>query len=807
MTTLRRIGPNDQFIFSGDDLAGIRNPKAGGEDLFGLTSSEVSAVRVVLDGGQQTYERSVRFKRSALSGAVTNFVATLDLNVAGIQARMLPDGGNVNVRDANGATLPFYLHRRKSIFYGGAAWSWFTNPRAVYNDDSGTAYTFTSYVRGKDQAATSTNAICIASLNHDTNETVEFVLKADSEIDDHNHASIWIRPDGRIVAAYARHNQDAVLRWRVSTNAYDVSAWGAEQTFTASANVTYSNLVYLPTSGRLYNFFRLGTAGWAYVVSTDNGATFSGEVQYVRKIGSQVYQVMRATGDRVDFLTTDGHPNVDGSTSVYHFTMSFVGGAESFSKTDGSAADGSLPFAPQSAFTTVYAYGAGTGDGWLWDVTRDADGAPLALYQRKKSDNSLAEYYFAKYASGAWTSEKIADAGMDISTTDEPNYLGGMSFADFDAAGYTVWLIASPGLTSHAASGVWNLHRYKRVSGTWTMDRAATANDTVSESGAVCIGRPVVPRGQPANTKAEVLYFSGSYLKWDNYNCELMCWPPLITAAFVRVPALSATIDTTISIRFAPTALGASLESKSGVWQDAHFAIMGETLPGRSLMPDDSGNGQDSTSSLATVDRAKRSDWLGTAIYCDAGTTADSTAMRLPTSPALSLAGLTGWTLLFDINPVADGTNTRSIFSSWQGSNTKANVLVRLNTDNTLSALGWSAAGASMGGSLGATTFAAGSWASAAVTYGSVNGFIGYKNDGTTLGAANTTGIGAMHASASDRFSIGNTPHNAALGYDGYLQGLVLMEGELSAHWVKAWQVNRQAYSTLIEMGDEYAAG
>lgn len=749
-----------------------------------------------------TYERSVRFKRSALAASVTNFVAAIDLNVAGIQSRLLPDGSGLSVRDVNGVALPFQLNRRKSLTYFGAAWSWFSNPRAVYWENStGDAFTVWSTVRGRDASVTSASAITICRLNHQTNAVDEFTLNATAgDVDDHNDAGIWIRPDGRIVAMYARHNQDALMRWRISTNAVDGdwSQWGTEQTFTASTTVTYANPVYLSDSGRLYCFFRLGSASWAYIVSSDQGATFGGAVTYVTKTGAQVYQVMRGTsGSRIDFLTTDGHPDVNGSTSVYHFTLSREGGADVFRKSDGSAAAGTLPYAPESAFTTIYAYALGTGPGWLWDVARDDTDAPVALYQRRKADNTAADYQRARFTAGAWASEKIADAGMDISTTDEPNYLAGMSFADYDETRGTVWLAASPALTSHAASGIWNLFRYKRTSAAaWVVDRTVTANDVVSESGTVCLGRPVVPRDQPERTKCEVLFISGSYAKWDNYNCEVMCWPPLITAAFVRIPTVSSVIDTTITLRLSSQPSGQA-ESPATVWQDAHFAIMGESLAGQSLVPDASGNARDSTVSLAGTDRREGSALIGTAILLDSATPWPN--MRLPT-PGLSLAGLTGWTVLADISPVADAVNTRSIFSSWQGVNTKANMLFRLNTDNTLSCLAWNAAGASMGGALGATTFTNGSWQCAAASFGATN-FTGYRNGVVTGTSASGS---AMNAAASDQFAIGNSPHNTNLKYLGQLQRLVLMKSELSAAWIKAWSDNRLDYASLIELGDEY---
>ena len=125
------------------------------------------------------------------------------------------------------------------------AWSWFENERVVIDNAHGMI--LASSVAGPDGPGGATRAgdVEIAAYHIAPGQVDRFTLHDNLEVDDHDSAALWVRPDGRYVAMYSTHNADRVTRWRVSTRPGDVTSWGPEQTRTNAANTSYANLYYV----------------------------------------------------------------------------------------------------------------------------------------------------------------------------------------------------------------------------------------------------------------------------------------------------------------------------------------------------------------------------------------------------------------------------------------------------------------------------------------------------------------------------------------------------------------------------------
>lgn len=79
MTSLQKIKPGDQWLYSGNDLVGIQNPRSKGSDLYGLTADQAAAVPAV---------PAITASDTSLAGATLN---TLRINAA------LALGGTVTI--------------------------------------------------------------------------------------------------------------------------------------------------------------------------------------------------------------------------------------------------------------------------------------------------------------------------------------------------------------------------------------------------------------------------------------------------------------------------------------------------------------------------------------------------------------------------------------------------------------------------------------------------------------------------------------------------------------------------------------
>lgn len=203
-------------------------------------------------------------------------------------------------------------------------WLQYACPQAV----SGGGKTFWGWVDTKGD-------ICVASYNHSTQEIVKAIVSAAFDADDHSAPSLLIRSDGKIIVFYTEH-LDNVLRWKISSNAYDISSFGSELTYTLATGgvlLTYPQPVELTGESKIYVFFRRTATApddreWRYVTSTDNGATFGSESilrENFQSSGGEYiinpYTMPVANGaSRIDFVSFDYEQIGEGGLPAIYIT-------------------------------------------------------------------------------------------------------------------------------------------------------------------------------------------------------------------------------------------------------------------------------------------------------------------------------------------------------------------------------------------------------------------------------------------------------------------------------------------------------
>ena len=156
-----------------------------------------------------------------------------------------------------------------------------------------------------------------------------FTFHEHLQADDHDTPAFLIRPDGRYLAMYTKHTTDPFTRWRISNAPHNTSDWEEEKTFdwtqqpaSIGANTsTYSNIFYLPTEKRTYDFVRSVNKDPSCLISMDNGSTwsFGGKLITDENLGYVDAYVKYASNgkDRIDFIATEHHPR-DFNNSIYH---------------------------------------------------------------------------------------------------------------------------------------------------------------------------------------------------------------------------------------------------------------------------------------------------------------------------------------------------------------------------------------------------------------------------------------------------------------------------------------------------------
>lgn len=419
------------------------------------------------------------------------------------------------------------------------AWSWFEDERAIIDDSdpNNTLLLVSSVSAG---GGSEGGDVDLLWLNVDTGVKGEFELHNQLQQDDHNSAALWIRPDGRYVAAYGRHGGDDFMRWRISTNPGDPASWSASQSLDVSpgsgANATYNNLHYLPAdnggAGRLYNFTRTINFDPNVVTSDDLGQTWQYRGKLLTQGGSSTRPYMRyfSDGDRIHLIGTEGHPRNEPNNSIYH---GYIQDGVLYNST-GSVVDGNLfDAAGQSPTQLTSIFQSGTvvdgttmQRGWTIDVSIDSEGDPVAVFTMRAEDNDEDHrFFYGAFKNGNWNVNQVAKAGGFLYAP-ENDYTGLVSIDPDDASTLYVSTPIDPRTDTQMSH--YEIFRGQTTDGGENWEWAPiTFNSTVDNL------RPLVPEWNSSETA--LVWMRGTYntfTSWDTEVVALTDITPLDTGPF-----------------------------------------------------------------------------------------------------------------------------------------------------------------------------------------------------------------------------------------------------------------------------------
>jgi hypothetical protein len=382
-------------------------------------------------------------------------------------------------------------------------WTWFTSPVAVFHNGA----TYCGYVKANGRQG-------IAKWVHETDSGSVFELSTSFQVDDHNNAAVLVREDGKIVAVYSDHTENT-FRYRVSSNAEDISAWGAEQSHYPSDPDphSYQNLLYLSTPGRYYVWYREGQSK-RRAVSTTDWSTWDAERTWVQSGATgnlNAYTKTIHNGiNRVDFVFTDQAPNSDGTTSlpssVFHGYMTVdSAGNESFFNSSGASLGGNGSLTNTTG-TKILDYAEARGNFWIWDITYGAGGEPQVLMVGFADHNDHI-YVHGRWNGSAWVCTTITTAGPGLYTGND-FYSGGMCFDSQDAT--KVYL-------SKQVGSAWELQEWRTPDNgaTWSKYRDITSGSAAGVKNC----RPMSPRNHDG--RAAVVWWSGTYTNFNSWSTSV----------------------------------------------------------------------------------------------------------------------------------------------------------------------------------------------------------------------------------------------------------------------------------------------
>ena len=186
-------------------------------------------------------------------------------------------------------------------------WCWFQDERAIIDGDQ---LLLTE--------VTSEGANTVTSYHLKTGKKQTVVMNDTTfEPDDHNVGALLVRPDGRYLTVYAGHGVEPTMRYRISSQPGDIRQWEPEQVVDTRGRTTYSNLFRLSETGITYNFHRGIGQNPNYMVSRNDGNTWSYGGQLLAFPGRPYVKYTTDGKLRIHFITTEEHPRYY-NNSIYH---------------------------------------------------------------------------------------------------------------------------------------------------------------------------------------------------------------------------------------------------------------------------------------------------------------------------------------------------------------------------------------------------------------------------------------------------------------------------------------------------------
>jgi PhoD-like phosphatase, N-terminal domain/BNR repeat-containing family member len=403
------------------------------------------------------------------------------------------------------------------VLNDNGGWSWFEDERAVVDPATGTLLVSSvANASGTGGAARDGNVEVVA-YDIAARTATRSVLHAGLEGDDHDSAALYVRPDGRYFAMYARHGTARFSWWRVSRRPGDARQWEPKHTIDHEVGTTYSN-VYPASVGQeklLYGFVRSAGRDPNLLLSRDHGSTWSRGGRLLEGPGAPYVRYAVDGLGRIHLITTEQHPTAF-ANGIYYGVIE----DGRLLRSDGTILDRDLAddeaVAPER-LTEVFD-GASTRRAWTVDLQVDAAGRPYATFSAHygPSDN---RYYYARFDGATWRVNFLAHAGSALYPA-ESYYTGlvaldphdpGRVFVSTDVDPVTrVPLISDRDQRQHHElfEGVTN---DGGITWAWT---ALTANSTVDNI------RPVVPIWDAKDIA--LLWLRGTYTSYQDYDLDVV---------------------------------------------------------------------------------------------------------------------------------------------------------------------------------------------------------------------------------------------------------------------------------------------
>lgn len=412
------------------------------------------------------------------------------------------------------------------VLSNDGGWCWFESPRALIH---GEKLLIGSVASGWNDPARKGDVELIV---HDfrSGQTATAELHDKLQLDDHDSPALLARPDGRLLAMYAKHGNENRAYYRIS-EPNDPLKWGAVQTFipSNSTRLTYSNLIQLPTeNGRIYDFYRGLDNSFkpSYAFSDDQGATWTSGSVFIRVPSTQrhrPYVCYASNGtDTVHMLYTEAHPR-DFDNNIYHIYYK----AGTLHRSDGTPIR-SLKEGLESPDEGTRIFKSDPDHvAWSTDIALDVKGLPVVVYSVQVGSAGLPprqggddiRYRYARWDGKAWQDHPLAYAGTRL-YSGEDDYSGLAAIDPDDPSIVYISTNADPVTGAPLQSSADGKRHYEIYRGITPDGGASWKWSPITQNSTQDNLRPIRPRSD--SRRRALIWLRGTYRSYTDYQQEVV---------------------------------------------------------------------------------------------------------------------------------------------------------------------------------------------------------------------------------------------------------------------------------------------
>lgn len=410
------------------------------------------------------------------------------------------------------------------VLNSDGAWNWLQDERAVIWQDR--LMVASVALGGRDPARR--GAVEVASYDFATRKVERAVLRHDTEprsaerwADDHCCPALLLQPDGRLLALYSRHGQEASFYRRVAERRGPAVQWSEETVIETApgSRVTFPNLAYLAEEndgrGRTYAFFRgIQNRMMPSVAAADAAGRMwqAGSVFMTWPTKATPYVKYASDGRATIHLAwTDGH-RVDFNNAVFHVV--FRDGQ--FWRANGervSALEQGIR-GPQDAMEVFRANANSVA--MISDLALDAAGRPAVVYsvqrdtkmRRPRPVGADHRYRYARWDGDRWHDDEIAHAGTETHDAPDDDCTGLAAIDPDDVSTIYISTNAHPTTGEPLVSRADGARHWEIFRGRPRKDESGWKWEPVTENSTADNLRPIVPAG--SRGRVSVIWLRGT---------------------------------------------------------------------------------------------------------------------------------------------------------------------------------------------------------------------------------------------------------------------------------------------------------